>query len=243
MAISIEAQARIDLAATFRIIAHVGMHEAVANHLSAAVSADGKQFLINPKWKHFSRIRASDLLLLNADDASCASHPDVDPTAWAIHGQIHQRLPDARAVLHLHPVYTTAVACLAKPHVPAIDQNTARYFNRIAVDELYGGMADTEAEGARLASLLGDKRRLLMGNHGVMVMGATIGEAFDDIWTLERACQILVTAWSTGQPLRTLADDVAEKTAQDWEKITDFSLRHFEEMKALMIEADPSLLD
>ena len=243
MAFTVEEQARIDLAATFRIIAHLGMHEAVANHLSAAVSADGKQFLINPKWKHFSRIRASDLLLLDADDPTCADHPDVDPTAWSIHGQIHQRLPQARAVLHLHPIYTTAVACLAKPYVPPIDQNTARYFNRIAVDSLYGGMADTEAEGARLAGLLDGKRRLLMGNHGVMVISSSIGEAFDDIWTLERACQILVTAWSTGQPLRVLSDDVAEKTAQDWEKITDFSRRHFEEMKQLMIEADASVLD
>lgn len=243
MALSIEENARIDLAATFRIVAHLGMHETVANHFSAAVSADGKQFLINPKWKHFSRIRASDLLLLDADDSGCADHPQVDPTAWAIHGQIHQRLPHARAVLHLHPVYTTAVACLAKPHVPPIDQNSARYFNRIAVDEMYGGMADSEAEGARLAGLLGDKRRLLMGNHGVMVIASDIGEAFDDIWTLERACQILVTAWSTGQPLRVLSDDIAEKTARGWETITDFSRQHFEEMKQLMIAADASLLD
>jgi ribulose-5-phosphate 4-epimerase/fuculose-1-phosphate aldolase len=243
MALSSEQQARIDLAVTFRIIAHLGMHEAVANHFSAAVSADGKQFLINPKWKHFSRIRASDLLLLDADDPAGADHPDVDATAWSIHGQIHQRLPEARAVLHLHPVYTTAVACLADPRVPAIDQNTARYFNRVAVDNLYGGMADTEAEGARLAGLLEGKRRLLMGNHGVMVIAPNIGEAFDDIWTLERACQILVTAWSTGQPLRVLSDEVAEKTALGWEKITDFSRRHFEEMKQLMIEADASVLD
>ncbi|HCI6735307.1 TPA: class II aldolase/adducin family protein, partial [Klebsiella quasipneumoniae subsp. quasipneumoniae] len=83
-----EEQIRIDLAATFRIIAHLGMHEAVANHFSAALSADGKTFLLNPKWKHFSRIRASDLLVLNADDESCAARPDVDATAWAIHGQI-----------------------------------------------------------------------------------------------------------------------------------------------------------
>lgn len=243
MGLSIEEQARIDLAATFRIIAHLGMHEAVANHFSAAVSPDGKQFLLNPKWKHFSRIRASDLLLLDACDTANARHPDVDATAWAIHGQIHQRLPDARVVLHLHPVFTTSVACLAHPHIPPIDQNTARYFNRIAVDQLYGGMADTTAEGARLAGLLDGKSRLLMGNHGVMVTAASIGEAFDDIWTLERACQILVTAWSTGQPLRTLADDVAEKTAQDWLKIADFSQRHFEEMKYLMIQQDPSVLD
>lgn len=238
-----EEQIRIDLAATFRIIAHLGMHEAVANHFSAALSADGKTFLLNPKWKHFSRIRASDLLVLHADDERCASRPDVDATAWAIHGQIHQRLPDMRVVLHLHPVYTTSLACLATPQILPIDQNTARYFNRVAVDTLYGGMADTAAEGARLAGLLTDKRRLLMGNHGVLVTAPTIGEAFDDIWTLERACQILITAWSTGQPLKVLSDAVAEKTAQDWEKIADFSRQHFAEMKQLMIDLDPSLVD
>ncbi|MEG5263520.1 class II aldolase and adducin N-terminal domain-containing protein [Pseudomonas sp. JDS28PS106] len=243
MSLSFEEQTRVDLAATFRLIAQLNMHEAVANHFSAAVSTDGKQFLLNPKWKHFSRIRASDLLLLDADDVGSAERDDVDSTAWSIHGQIHQRLPQTRVVLHLHPVYTTAVACLAQPHIPPIDQNTARYFNRMAVDKLYGGMADTVAEGARLAGLLGDKSRLLMGNHGVMVTAPTIGEAFDDIWTLERACQILVTAWSTGQPLKVLDDEVAEKTARAWEKISDFSQRHFEEMKHMLIQQDPSVLD
>lgn len=78
---------------------------------------------------------------------------------------------------------------------------------------------------------------------GRMVIAPNIGEAFDDVWTLERSCQILVTAWSTGQPLRVLSDDVAEKTARGWEGITDFSRQHFEEMKQLMIDADPSVLD
>jgi len=243
MAYSLEEQTRIDLAATFRIIAHLGMHEAVANHISAALSADGKQFLLNPKWKHFSRIRASDLLLLDADDEETAQRDDVDATAWAIHGQIHQRLPEVRVVLHLHPVYTTSIACLETPRILPIDQNTARYFNRVAVDELYGGMADTTAEGARLAALLSDKRRLLMGNHGILVTAPSIGEAFDDVWTLERACQILVTAWSTGQPLKVLSDEIAEKTAQDWEKIADFSRQHFEEMKQIIIANDASVLD
>ena len=88
---------------------------------------------------------------------------------------------------------------------------------------------------------------LLGGNFaigcGVMVTAGSIGEAFDDIWTLERACQILVTAWSTGQPLRVLSDEVAEKTARGWEGITDFSRQHFEEMKQMMIDADASVLD
>ncbi|ETX12638.1 hypothetical protein MUS1_03375 [Marinomonas ushuaiensis DSM 15871] len=243
MSLSIEEKTRIDLAASFRIIAHLNMHEAVANHFSAAVSADGKQFLINPKWKHFSRICASDLLLLDADDSSCAKRPDVDSTAWSIHGQLHKKSPHIRVAMHLHPVYTTAVSSMKNPHIPPIDQNTARYFNRVSVDTMFGGMADTAEEGARLSSLLKDNSRLLMGNHGVMVTGEDIGVAFDDIWTLERSCQILVAAWSTGQPLNVLSDEVAEKTARDWEGITDFSRQHFEEMKALMIQMDPSFLD
>src|SRR5580692_10738148 len=92
-----EQQLRIDLAALFRIVARLGLHEAVANHFSAAVSPDGKRFLLNPKWRHFSRIKASDLLLLDADDSDARSRTNIDPTAWAIHGQIHQRLPHARS--------------------------------------------------------------------------------------------------------------------------------------------------
>lgn len=243
MGLSTEEKTRIDLAAALRLVAKLGMHEAVANHFSASVSEDGSKFLLNPKWMHFSRIRASDLLLLDANDADAMRHHQIDPTAWSIHGTIHQLLPAVKVVMHLHPIHTTAISCLENPEIEPIDQNTARYFNRVAVDTMYSGMADTKAEGTRLAKLLGDKKRLLMGNHGVMVVAPTIGEGFDDIWTLERACQIYTTALSTGRPLHVLADDVAEKTARDWEKITDFSIAHFEEMKHLLSKEDPSFAD
>jgi ribulose-5-phosphate 4-epimerase/fuculose-1-phosphate aldolase len=236
-----EHQLRIDLAAAFRIIAKLGLHEAVANHFSAAVSADGRKFLMNPKWRHFSRIKASELVLFDLDEAdNIKGRPDVDRTAWAIHGQMHRQLPQARVVMHLHPPYATTVAALDDPLIKPIDQNTARYFNRLAVDDSYSGMADSEQEGARLARLLGNKSRLLMGNHGVLVIANTVGEAFDDVYTLERACQILVQAYGTGQKLRVLPDDIAEKTAQDWEQITDFSTAHFEEMKRILDAEDPS---
>ena len=235
-----ERQLRIDLAAAFRIIAKLGMHEAVANHFSAAVTADGSKFLMNPKWRHFSRIKASDLVLFDLDEADdIKSRNDVDRTAWAIHGQMHKQLPQARVVMHLHPPFTT-IATLADPVIKPIDQNTARYFNRLAVDESYSGMADSEQEGARLARLLGNKSRLMMGNHGVLVIGNSVGEAFDDIYTLERACQVLVQAYATGQPLKVLPDEVAESTAQDWEQLSDFSTAHFEEMKRILDDEDPS---
>ena len=236
-----EHQLRIDLAASFRMIAKLGMHEAVANHFSAAVSADGRKFLMNPKWRHFSRIKASDLVLFDLDEADDINdRTDVDPTAWSIHGQMHRRLPQARVVMHLHPPFATTIAALADPMIKPIDQNTARYFNRLAVDDSYTGMADSEQEGARLARLLGNKSRLMMGNHGVLVIAGSVGEAFDDIYTIERACQTLVQAYSTGQPLKVLPDQVAENTAQDWEKIVDFSVAHFDEMKRVLDAEDPS---
>jgi ribulose-5-phosphate 4-epimerase/fuculose-1-phosphate aldolase len=236
-----EHQLRVDLAASFRMIAKLGMHEAVANHFSAAVSADGRKFLMNPKWRHFSRIKASDLVLFDLDETDDISNrTDVDPTAWAIHGQMHRSLPQARVVMHLHPPFATTIAALADPMIKPIDQNTARYFNRLAVDDSYSGMADSAQEGARLARLFGNKSRLMMGNHGVLVIANSVGEAFDDIYTLERACQTLVQAYSTGQPLKVLPDQVAENTAQDWETIADFSAAHFEEMKRVLDAEDPS---
>ncbi|WP_438390328.1 class II aldolase and adducin N-terminal domain-containing protein [Caballeronia sp. DA-9] len=239
-----ERQLRVDLAAAFRCFARLGMHEAVANHFSAAVSSDGRKFLMNRKWQHFSRIRASDLLLLDADEAEdIEDRRDIDPTAWAIHGQIHRRAPHVKVALHLHPVYVTAIASLADPEIKPIEQNTARYFNRVAIDKAFGGMADTAAEGARLVAALGDKSRLMMSNHGILVTAATIGEAFDDLYTIERACQILHLAYATGRPLNVLSDQVAEKTARDWEGITDFSIAHFEEMKRILDKEDPSYAD
>ena len=238
-----ESEIRIDLAAALRLSAKLGIHEAVANHFSAAVSQDGKSFLMNPKWVHFSKVKASDLILVHADDAGSFEKGKIDSTAWAIHGQIHKLRPDIKVIMHLHPIYATALSCLKNPTLLPIEQNSARYFNRVSYDSNYSGMADQVAEGQRLANLLKDNTRLLMGNHGVLIASHDIGLAFDDMYTFERSSQILIHAYSTGQTLNILNDDVAEKTAKDWEKIEDFSMEHFQEMKSILVAEDPSFLD
>ena len=244
MAESMERQLRVDLAAAFRLAAELDWHEAVANHFSLAVSADGKRFLMNPRWRHFARVKASELLLLDADDPETMSRPDApDASAWCIHGHIHGALPHARCILHVHPPYATAVAALADPAIPPIEQNTARYFKRIATDLGYGGIADNEEEGRRLVQVLGNMKRVMMGNHGVLVVAATVAEAFDDLFYLERACQTLVLAYSTGQPLNVMSDEVAERTARGWEEYKDAAFSHFEELKRLLDAKDPSYAD
>jgi ribulose-5-phosphate 4-epimerase/fuculose-1-phosphate aldolase len=236
-----EWQSRVDLAAAFRLAAHYDWHDAVANHFSFAVSRDGKQFLMNPRWRHFSKIKASELLHLNSNDDSTMKRPDApDLTAWSLHGRLHAALPQARCIMHLHPPYATAIAALADPEIKAIDQNTARFFNRVAIDLGYGGMANTDAEGDRLARLMGNKSIMMMGNHGVLVCAATVAEAFDLTYYLERSCRTLVLAYQTGQKLSVLSDSVAEKTAQEWEIDREQFLSHFEEMKNILDGLDPS---
>ena len=236
-----EWQMRVDLAAAFRLAAKNDWHEAVANHFSLAVSRDGKKFLMNPRWRHFSKIKASELLLLDSDDKDTMNRPNApDLTAWSLHGRLHAALPQARCIIHLHPPYATAIASLSDPEIKPIDQNTARFFNRVAVDMGYGGMANSDEEGDRLAKLMGNRSIMMMGNHGVLICAQSVAEAFDLTYYLERSCRNLVLAYQTGQKLHVMSPDVAEKTAQEWQADREQFVAHFEELKTLLDATDPS---
>lgn len=232
---------RIALAAAFRLAARLNLHEAVANHFSLAVSDDGRQFLMNPNQVHFSRIQASTLQLLDADDPDVLDRPDApDPTAWGLHGSIHRLCPHARCVLHAHPIYSTVLASLADSRLLPIDQNSAMFYGRYVIDEGYGGLAFTE-EGERCAALLADPahRVMIMGNHGVLVIGQNVAEAFNQLYYFERAAETYIKALSTGQPLRVLPDEIAEKTAREIEEYPGQSKRHFTELVAILDREEP----
>lgn len=236
-----EWQLRVDLAAAFRLTVEMNWHESVGNHFSLAVSADGKQFLMNPKWRHFSTIRASDLQLLDAGDQETMKRADApDVSAWAIHGGIHASVAHARCLLHLHPPYATALCGLADPELKPIDQNTARFYNRLAIDLDYTGIAEGTDEGARLARKLGNRSIMLMGNHGVLIAAPTVAEAWEHMYFLERAAQTMVLAYSTGQKLNVMPPALAEKTARDWEDYADSAFVHFEHLKRQLDKKDPS---
>ena len=244
LASSDESQLRIDLAAALRLAAYYDWHEGVANHFSAAVSPDGKKFLVNPRWKHFSRARASELLLVDADDPDTMKREDApDPSAWAIHSAIHRRVPHARVVLHLHPPYATTLATLKDPSIKPVDQVTARFFNRLAMDMEFGGIASEEAEGERIASTIGNHSSIMMANHGVTTLAPTVAEAFDAMYHLERAARTMVLAYSTGQPLNVMSDELAESVAREWDVYKDAEFSHFEEMKQVLDRENPGYAD
>ncbi len=229
-------QERTDLAAAFRWTARLNMHEAVANHFSLAVNDDGTQFLINPNQAHFSRIRASDLLLLDANDPETLSRPMApDPTAWGLHGAVHRRCPHARCVMHAHSIHATVLASLADSRLPPIDQNTATFYNRVVIDEQFGGLA-FEDEGERCATLLTDpsKKVMIMGNHGVLVLGDSVGDAFNRLYYFERAAETYIRALQTGQPLRLIPPDIAEKTARELEDYPGQAAAHLAAIREIL---------
>ncbi|MGG7643186.1 class II aldolase and adducin N-terminal domain-containing protein [Rhodovulum sp. YNF3179] len=229
-------QERVDLAAAFRWTARLNMHEAVANHFSLSVNEDGTRFLINPNQRHFSRIRASDLLEIDANDPETLDRPDApDPTAWGLHGGLHRHCPHARCAMHVHSIHATVLASLADSRLPPIDQNSATFFNRVVIDEHYGGLA-FEEEGERCAQLFDDpkKKVMVMGNHGVMVIGQTVAETFNRLYYFERAAETYIRALQTGQPLRVLSDEIAEKTARELETYPEQDERHLHELKAIL---------
>ncbi|MGB0867791.1 MAG: class II aldolase and adducin N-terminal domain-containing protein [Granulosicoccaceae bacterium] len=227
---------RVDMAAAFRWAERLNMHEGVANHFSLAVNDSGTQFLMNPNQAHFARIKASDLLFLDADDPSSMRGPEApDPTAWGLHGSIHRHCLHARCVMHVHSIHATVLACLQDSRLPPIDQNCATFYNRYVIDDHYGGLA-FEEEGERCAQLLQDpsKKVMIMGNHGVLVIGDSVADTFNRLYYFERAAETYIRALQTGQPLRVLSDEIAEKTASELAEYPEQGERHFAELKAIL---------
>ena len=230
-------QLRIDLAAAFRWAARLGLHEGIANHFSVATSDDGTRFLLNPVGSHFSRIRASDLLHLDTQDPSTYTGDNApDPTAWHLHAELHKRLPQARCILHTHMPQTTALCCLQDFEFLMLDQNACRFYQRIAYNRHYSGMALDANEGERVAQLMGsDKNVLFMANHGVIVVAPTVAQALDELCYLEKASALQVLALSTGRPLALIPDAMAALACAQWNDYpTRFSELHLDAVKGIL---------
>ncbi len=233
---------RVDMAACFRWTVRERWHEAVANHYSAAENDDGTQFLMNRNQVHFSRVTASSLLLLDANDPDVMHTPDApDATAWGLHSAVHRHVPHARVALHVHPKYATVLASLEDSSMPPIDQNTATFYERVVIDNDFGGLA-FEEEGERCARLFDDPRKkvLVMGNHGIMVLGYTPADAFNRLYYFERAAQTLIMAYMTQKPLRVLSHGIASSTAQELEDYPGQADRHLAEVKLILDEEEPT---
>ena len=206
-----------DLAAVFRWTAKLNMNEGIANHFSACLP-NSNDFYVNGSGLHFSSIKASDMVLVEQNKIEeIKKKPElVDPTALNIHGVIHKKVPHARCILHVHSKYATALSALKDPTLQPIDQNTMRFYNRVAIYDDFGGLG-FEEESHKMAAAIGNNRSMLLANHGILTVGQTVAQAFDELYYFEKACETYITALSTNKELKIANSEVAEKTAQEWE--------------------------
>jgi len=235
-------ESRRDLAAVLRWTARQNMHEGIANHYSLAVSDDGSKFLMNPYGVHWSQMRASDYLELDANCDTYDIGENIDPTAFSIHGALHRHIPRACCIMHVHSIYATALSCLKDPTLPPVDQNAMRFYNRVAIDTGFDGMGLGD-EATRLAGALGNKSILMMGQHGVLVLAETVAQAFDDIYHFERSAQIYMTAKASGEELNIASPEVAEKTAQQWADYPNFAEKHLSAIRSILDKQEPEYKD
>lgn len=232
-------QARIDLAAALRLAARFGLSEGICNHFSATLPGRDDCFLLNPYGVHWAEIRARDLLLVDQDGALLDGEGEVEVSALCIHGPVHLQNPRARCVLHTHMPYATTLTAIEGGRLEAVSQNALRFTNDVAYDRDYNGLANDFAEGGRIAEALGDKRILFLANHGVIVIGESIARAFNDLYFLERACQVQVLAMSTGRPLKLVGGNLAAATFGGKGGETErYAQAHFDALKRLLDRED-----
>jgi ribulose-5-phosphate 4-epimerase/fuculose-1-phosphate aldolase len=231
-------QARVDLAAAFRAAARLGLHEGVCNHFS--VMLPGRRFLINPKGTHFSRITASGLIVIDETGKTLEGSGRPPTSGFAIHTRIHLNHPAARVVLHLHPPYATALTAIQRGRLEMVHQNSARFFGQIAYDDDFNGIATAIDEGDRMAAAMAGRPILFLANHGVIVVGDSIAQAFDDFYYLERACQVQLLAMQSGRPLNVMTDALARRTREQYGDFTVNAELHFSALKELLDAEEPS---
>jgi ribulose-5-phosphate 4-epimerase/fuculose-1-phosphate aldolase len=236
---TIERAMRADLAAAFRLAVRLDLHEGVCNHFSVMLP-DGKRFLLNRYGLHWSEVTASNLLALDGEGRILAGEGEFEKTAFYIHSRIHLAHPRATCVLHTHMPYATALTLLEGGRLEMVEQNALRFHEDIAYDDVYNGLVVDDAEGDRLARALGTKRVLFLANHGVIVVGPSVAEAFDAMYYLERACRLQVLARSMGGKLRPVRPEVVKNAYRMMlADAPKYAGAHFEALKRLLEREEP----
>jgi ribulose-5-phosphate 4-epimerase/fuculose-1-phosphate aldolase len=233
---------RCDMAAVFRVAARLGWNEQIGNHnslmLPKGTSGDNATFLINPRGYLFQELTASSLIVCDLGGTVLRGTGELRKVAFHIHARIHLQNPNATCIVHVHPRWLTALSMLAEPEVTLSHHNNLILNDRIAIDNEGVAPADSHAEGDRLAAALGDKSILLMGGHGVTVVGPTVEDAFDECYVAERTAMYQLTAMSTGKPLRALPNSERRHWHGRWGEKVDARL-HLDAWRRVLDREEP----
>ncbi len=233
--------ARVQLAAAYRIFAHLGWEELIYNHLSLRVPGEPGHFLLNPFGLHYTEVTASNLVKVDGDGSIVGdSRWPINPAGFTFHGAIHRTLPDAHCVMHVHTTPTMAVCCLEEG-LSFTNFYAAQLWGKVAYHDFEGITVHAD-EGARILASAGGAPVLLLRNHGPVVIGQTLAQTFNLMWVLQRACEVQVAAQPLGR-LRPIPEPVLQGCVRD---SLNFNARFgagqdsFDAMQRLVDRADPS---
>lgn len=202
---------RIDLAAAYRLVARRGWDDLIYTHLTARVPNDPECFLINPFGLRFDEVTASNLVKIDGQGRIVGNSPHpVNAVGFRIHATVHAARPDAHCVMHLHHVNGVAVSAQAAGLLP-LSQHAMRFYGQVGYHD-YEGLTLSAGEGGRLVASLGAHPALFLRNHGTLVVGRSVAEAFVLLDTLDRACDIQLRAQAGGVPLVMPGTAVLERT-------------------------------
>lgn len=233
---------RRDMAAVFRVSARLGWNEQIGNHNSVMLPQrtpnDPPLFLINPRGYLFQELTASSLIVCDLDGKVLRGKGELRKVAFHIHTRIHLKKPDATCVVHVHPQYLTALSLLEDPSFALSHHNNLLLNDRAVYDTEVSGPVADNAEGDRIAELMGDKSIMVMGAHGVTVVGPTVHDAFDECYIAERTCMYQMTAMATGKPLRQLPDSGRRRWSGPWGQKLDARM-HLDAWRRILDREEP----
>jgi len=211
-----EWEARVALAACYRLVAHYGMDDIVYTHISARVPGTEEHFLLNPFGTMFEEIAASSLVKIDLDGKVIApAGARVNEAGFTVHSAVHAARADVGCVIHTHTRAGMAVSALEGGLLP-LCQKSMLFHNRLATHD-YEGVAFDLSERARLVADLGPHKAMILRNHGLLTCGRDCAEAFSLMYQLEIACRVQLDVLAAGQPHRLPTDAIAEKAAHQLE--------------------------
>jgi ribulose-5-phosphate 4-epimerase/fuculose-1-phosphate aldolase len=239
-----EWQLRCELAAAYRLFAHLGWHELIYNHLTVRVPGT-EHFLINPFGLMYREVTASKLVKIDLEGRKVEPSPwAVNPAGFIVHSAVHAARPDVQCVMHSHTTAGQVVACQQGGLLP-LSFNAMFYGGRIAYHDFEGITLERE-ECQRLAADLGDRNVMILRNHGLLVCGATIADAFAEHYMLQRACEVQVAAQATGAPLVQPRDEIAQRASAQYDRTArkgDQNTLLWDAMLRWAWEMDPAFAD
>ncbi len=234
---------RVQLAAAYRIVDHLGWCELIYGHISLRIPGPEHHFLINPYGLRYDEVTASSLVKIDLDgEVVEPTHHSINPAGFVIHSAVHEHRENAHCVMHTHTRSGMAVAALECGLLP-ISMNASSFYQQIAYHEYEGSQLFLE-EREKLAQDIGSANAIILRNHGLITVGQSVAEAFLHMYRLESACQVQLDAMACGQPLVTPSEAVLERSARQMAQFAqhaaDVGQLEFDALVRLMDQKDPS---